>query len=43
MFFAFTGIDAEALLATLKAGKSDSEMLAWVGTQTERTAAETIQ
>ena len=43
VFFAFTGIDAEALLDTLKAGKSDSEMLAWVGTQTKRTAAETIQ
>jgi hypothetical protein len=42
VFFAFTGIDAEALLAALKAGKSDTEMLAWVGTQTRRQPAEIV-
>jgi hypothetical protein len=29
-FFAFTGLDANALLAEAKSGKSDTEMLAWV-------------
>lgn len=29
-FFAFTGIDPESLLAQVKLGKSDTEMLAWV-------------
>jgi hypothetical protein len=29
-FFGFTGIDADAMLAAIKAGKSDTEMLAWV-------------
>ena len=32
-FFAFTGIAPEALLAAVKSGKSDTEMLAWVQTQ----------
>ena len=35
-FFNFTGIDHEALLAELKPGRSDSEMLAWVRGQTKR-------
>ncbi len=29
-FFAFTGINADALLSEAKSGKSDTEMLAWV-------------
>jgi len=29
-FFAFTGIDSAAFLEAVKAGKSDSQMLAWV-------------
>lgn len=29
-FFAFTGLDAGALLAEAKQGRSDTEMLAWV-------------
>lgn len=29
-FFAFTGLGADALLAEVKTGKSDTEMLAWV-------------
>jgi hypothetical protein len=29
-FFAFTGFTADALLAEVKQGRSDSEMLAWV-------------
>lgn len=35
-FFAFTGIDHEAMLAVIKSGKSDSEMLAWVNEHTPR-------
>jgi len=29
-FFSFSGITAEALLATVQTGKTDTEMLAWV-------------
>lgn len=29
-FFAFTGLDADAFLAEVRTGKSDTEMLAWV-------------
>ena len=29
-FFAFTGLSADALLAEVKQGRSDTEMLAWV-------------
>ena len=32
-FWAFTGIDAEAMLAEIKSGKSDSELLAFVMAQ----------
>jgi hypothetical protein len=39
-FFDFTGIDHDALLAEAKAGKSDSEMLAWVRSKTKRIPAE---
>jgi hypothetical protein len=39
-FFRFTGIGHEELLAELKAGRSDSEMLAWVRGRTARLPAE---
>jgi len=39
-FFAFTGIDHEALLAELKKGRTDSEMLAWVRANSKRLPAE---
>jgi hypothetical protein len=39
-FFAFTGIDQEALLAEAKLGRSDSEMLAWVRARTKRLPSE---
>jgi len=39
-FFAFTGINHEELLAELKTGKSDTEMLAWIGTKTKRLPSE---
>jgi hypothetical protein len=42
-FFTFTGIDSEALLTAVKAGKSDTEMLAWVGSQTKRLPYEIAQ
>ena len=29
-FFAFTGIEADALLTEIKAGRTDTEMLAWI-------------
>lgn len=35
-FFGFTGIDPEALLAEIKTGKSDTQMLAWVAVHTSR-------
>jgi len=37
-FFEFTGISARKMLAAVKTGKSDTEMLAWVGKNTKRTA-----
>jgi hypothetical protein len=39
-FFAFTGIDSDALLAEVKKGLSDSEMLAWIRAHTKRHASE---
>ncbi|MFA6960341.1 MAG: DUF5069 domain-containing protein [Opitutaceae bacterium] len=42
-FFAFTGIDSEAMLAEIKAGKTDGQMLAWVETQTTRQSWEITQ
>jgi hypothetical protein len=39
-FFDFTGVDHEALLAEVKLGRSDSEMLAWVRAKTKRQPAE---
>ncbi|MEI7566874.1 MAG: DUF5069 domain-containing protein [Opitutaceae bacterium] len=34
-FFGFTGIDHAAMLAEIKTGKTDVEILAWVSTQTK--------
>ena len=39
-FFRFTGINHEAMLAEIKKGVSDSEMLAWVRSHTTRLPAE---
>ena len=39
-FLNFTGIDHESLLAEVKLGRSDSEMLAWVRACTKRLPAE---
>jgi hypothetical protein len=41
-FFAFTGINHEALLAAIKTGKSDTEMLAWVNEHTKRQLFEVV-
>ena len=35
-FFAFTGIDAEAMLTEIKKGGSDTQILEWVGSQSKR-------
>src|SRR4051812_38956266 len=39
-FFDFTGIDHEKMLAEIKAGKSDTEILAWVRANTKRGSSE---
>src|SRR5471030_2035964 len=39
-FFAFTAIDHEVMLAEIKTGKTDVQMLEWVGTKTKRLPAE---
>ena len=39
-FFDFTGLDHEQLLAELKTGKSDTEIVAWVRENTKRTQHE---
>jgi len=39
-FFAFTGLNAEALLAEAAKGGSDTQMLAWVRARTSRLPAE---
>lgn len=39
-FFGFTGIDADAMLAAIKSGKSDAEMIAWVRENTKRLPSE---
>jgi hypothetical protein len=36
LFFAFTGLTAEAVLAEVKSGKSDLEMLEWINANTAR-------
>ena len=35
-FFAFTGINSEAMLAEIKSGKSDIQILEWVNAQTKK-------
>jgi hypothetical protein len=42
MFFAFTGLTADAVLAEIKSGKSDLEMLAWINTNTTRQPFEVV-
>ena len=42
-FFAFTGINPDALLAAVKTGKNDTEMLAWVSSHTSRQPWEITQ
>lgn len=42
-FFAFTGINPDAFLAEIKTGKSDTEILAWVQSNTPRTPWEISQ
>lgn len=42
-FFGFTGIAPDALLAEVKTGKSDTQMLAWVAAQTSRQPWEIVQ
>jgi len=39
-FFDFTGLDHEVMLAEIKKGGSDTEMLAWVRGNTKRSASE---
>ena len=39
-FFEFTGINHETMLAEIKSGKSDTEILAWVRANTKRTPFE---
>ena len=41
-FFDFTGIDHEAMLAEIKKGRSDTEMLAWVRANTRRGPSEIL-
>jgi hypothetical protein len=41
-FFEFTGIDHAKLLAAVKAGKTDTEMLAWVSANTRRAPFEIL-
>lgn len=42
-FFGFTGINPDAMLAAIKAGRTDNEMLAWVSAQTSRQPWEIAQ
>lgn len=39
-FFNFTGIDHEAMLAAIKEGKTDTEMLAWVEARAGKSPAD---
>jgi hypothetical protein len=41
-FFAFTGIDHEAMLAEIKSGKTDVQILEWVNTQARRQPFEVV-
>lgn len=40
--FAFTGISADAMLAEIKTGKTDAQILAWVDAQSKRQRYEVI-
>ncbi len=42
-FFGFTGINPDAMLAAIKTGKTDTEMLAWVSANTARQPWEIAQ
>jgi hypothetical protein len=42
LLFAFTGVSAEAMLAEIKSGKSDLEILTWLNANTKRQAFEVI-
>ena len=42
LFFTFTGIGQEAMLAEIKTGKTDVEILEWVSTQTKRLPHEIV-
>ena len=41
-FFAFTGLDHEKMLAEIKTGKTDVQMLEWVNAQSKRSVQEAI-
>lgn len=41
-FFAFTGINHEVMLAEIKSGKTDAQILAWVNEQSKRLPAEVV-
>lgn len=41
-FFAFTGITADAMLAEIKSGKSDLEILTWINANTSRQPFEVV-
>ncbi len=40
--FAFTGISADAMLAEIKTGKTDTQILAWIDAQSKRQRYEVI-
>ena len=42
MFFAFTGIDHEAMLAEIKSGKTDVQILEWVNARAKRLPYEIV-
>ncbi len=42
LFFAFTNIDSEAMLAEIKSGKTDLAMLAWVNERAKRLPHEVV-
>lgn len=42
MFFAFTGIAVDAMLAEIKSGKTDLEILTWINANTSRQPFETV-
>ncbi len=42
LFFTFTGIDHEMLLAEIKTGKTDVQLLEWVNTRTNRQHFEVV-